>query len=82
MANRARQVRRADSARGSEALDVRCGRALGALDDLELDRFAVVQALVALTGDRRMVDETVLLTIFTRDETETLLSVELLHCTL
>src|SRR5206468_282308 len=56
--------------------DVLRGRALLALDHVELDPLALGQALEALGLDGRMVDEAVLLTALGRDETEALGVVE------
>src|SRR5262249_45973376 len=52
--------------------DVLGGRALGALDDVELDALTFGERPEALALDRRVMNEAVLLSAFGRDETEAL----------
>src|SRR5215204_1280127 len=67
------------SARWSERADVLRLRTLGALGDVELDLLVLVQRLVTLRLDRRVVHENVVAAVLLRDEAETLLGVEPLH---
>src|SRR3954453_14880778 len=53
--------------------------ALGTLGDVELDLLVLVQGLVALGLNRRVVHEDVVAAVLLRDEAETLLGVEPLH---
>src|SRR3954453_3198079 len=50
--------------------------ALGTLGDVELDLLVLVQRLVAVGLDRRVVHEDVVAAVLLRDEAETLLGVE------
>src|SRR5260370_42564918 len=54
-------------------------RALRTLGDVELDLLVLVQRLVTLRLDRRVVHENVVAAVLLRDEAETLLGVEPLH---
>ena len=65
--------------RGSDLDDVVGGGALVALDDVVLHAVTLGERLEAAALDRRVVDETVLLTVLRRDEPETLAVVEPLH---
>src|ERR1044072_7323270 len=67
------------SAGRAEGADVLRLRALGALRDVELDLLVLVQGLVALGLDRRVVHEDVVAAVLLRNEAETLLGVEPLH---
>src|SRR4029453_15593143 len=62
----------------SDGSDVGRLLALRAVDDVELDRLALREGLVALAVDRREVDEHIVLPL-ARDEPETLLVAEPLH---
>src|SRR5881628_1578878 len=53
--------------------------ALGALGHVELDLLVLVESLVTLHVDRRVVHEDVVAAVLLRDEAETLLGVEPLH---
>ena len=64
-----------------QRLNVRGLQALRAADNFELDRLAVVQALVAIREDRGEVDENVLSGL-ALDETKALAGVKPLHCSL
>jgi hypothetical protein len=67
--------------RGLQRLNVRGLQALGAADNFEFDRLAVVQGLVAISLDRGKMHEY----IFPRlalDETKALAGVKPLHCSL
>src|SRR5436853_6483004 len=55
--------------------------ALLALHDVELHAIAFSERLVAAALNRRVVDEAIFFAALTRDEAETLLIVEPLHCT-
>src|SRR5689334_18631976 len=68
-----RVIRRSD---GSNVLRL---RALGALRHVELDLLVLVEGLVALRLDRRVVHEDVVAAVLLRNEAETLLGVEPLH---
>src|SRR5215470_19930160 len=72
-----------DQTRGSglQRLNVRGLQALGAADDFELDRLAVVQRLVAIRLDRGEVDENVLSGL-ALDEAKALAGVKPLDCSL
>src|SRR5690606_696041 len=63
----------------SERADVLRLRALRALGDVELDLLVLVQRLVAVGLDGRVVHEDVVAAVLLRDEAETLLGVEPLH---
>src|SRR3954451_13372152 len=71
-------VRVADLRR-SDGADVLRLRALRALRDVELDLLVLVQGLVALGLDGRVVHEDVVAAVLLRDEAEALLGVEPLH---
>jgi len=64
-----------------QRLNVRGLQALRAADDFELDRLAVVQALVAIRENRGEVDENVLSGL-ALDESKALAGVKPLHCSL
>src|SRR5438034_8789757 len=66
----------------SEDADVARLRALGALGDLELDPLVLVEAAVAVGGDRGEVDEDVVTAAVDGDEAEALVTVEPLHSAL
>src|ERR687893_789295 len=66
----------ASSSPRSERTDVLRLRALGALGDVELDLLVLVEGLVALRLDGRVVHEDVVAAVLLRDEAETLLGVE------
>src|SRR4051794_21517147 len=61
---------------GSERANVLRLRALGALRDVELDLLVLVQGLVALALDGRVVHEDVVAAVLLRNEAEALLGVE------
>src|SRR3569833_275770 len=63
----------------SERANVLRLRALGALRDVELDLLVLVQGLVALRLDGRVVHEDVVAAVLLRNEAETLLGVEPLN---
>src|SRR5687768_730955 len=63
----------------SERTDVLRLGALGALGDVELDLLVLVQRLVAVGLDGRVVHEDVVAAVLLRDEAETLLGVEPLN---
>src|SRR6476646_1608095 len=63
----------------SERADVLRLRALRALGDVELDLLVLVQRLVAVGLDGRVVHEDVVAAVLLRNEAETLLGVEPLH---
>src|SRR3954462_5467106 len=63
----------------AELGDVLGGRALRALDDVELDALAFGKRAEARTLDRRVVDEAILLSTLRRDEAKALRGVEPLH---
>src|SRR5690242_18894319 len=63
----------------SERTDVLRLRALGALGDVELDLLVLVQRLVAVGLDGRIMHEDVVAAFLLRDEAETLLGVEPLN---
>src|SRR6266404_1403041 len=63
----------------SEGADVLRLRPLLALRDVELHALTLVEGLVALRLDRRVVDEDVSAAVGRRDEAEALLAVEPLH---
>jgi hypothetical protein len=63
----------------SESADVLRLGALGTLGDVELDLLVLVEGLVALRLDRRVVHEDVVAAVLLRNEAETLLGVEPLH---
>src|SRR6478735_225623 len=67
---------------GSDRADVLSLGALGTLRDLELDLLVLVQGLVTLGLDRRVVHEDVVAAVLLRDEAEALLSVEPLNSAL
>jgi hypothetical protein len=60
--------------------DVACLGSLGALFDIELDPLALLQIAIPIALNGREMDENVL-AAFTLDETETLITIEPLHCT-
>ena len=62
--------------------DLLCGRALGALHDVELHALALTQGLESFHVDGGVMDEDILRTVIQADETETLGVVEPLHSTL
>lgn len=64
-----------------QGLNVGGLQALGAADNLKLDRLAIVQAPVSIRLDRGEMDENVLSGL-ALDETITLTGVEPLHCSL
>src|SRR6187551_3042492 len=64
---------------GSESPDVLRLGALGALGDVELNLLVLVEGLVALRLNRRVVHEDVVAAVLLRNEAETLLGVEPLH---
>ena len=64
-----------------QRLNVRGLQALGAADDFELDRLAVVQRAIAIRLDRGEMDENVLPGL-ALDEAIAFAGVEPLHCTL
>src|SRR5262249_22321626 len=68
-----------DARRPSDRADVLRLRALRALGDVELDLLVLVEGLVALGLDGRVVHEDVVAAVLLRDEAETLLGVEPLH---
>src|SRR5690606_27557470 len=63
----------------SELRHVLRGRALGALDHVELHASALGERLEAAALDRRMMDEQILAAVLGGDEAEALLIVEPLH---
>src|ERR1044072_9714351 len=67
------------SAGRAEGADVLRLRALGALRDVELDLLVLVEGLVALRLDGRVVHEDVVAAVLLRNEAEALLGVEPLH---
>src|SRR5690242_10097849 len=66
----------------SDGADVRGLRALLALRGLELDALVLLERLVAVARDRRVVDENVRATAVRGDEAEALFVVEPLHSSL
>jgi hypothetical protein len=72
---------KASPASSLQRLNVRGLQALGAADNFELDRLAIVQALVSLRHDRGEVDENVLSGL-ALDETKALAGVKPLDCSL
>src|SRR3954470_23672687 len=68
--------------RESDGANVLRLRALGALRDVELDLLVLVQGLVALGLDRRVVHEDVVAAVLLRNEAEALLRVEPLNSAL
>src|SRR5690348_7400067 len=73
------QIWNRSSVSRSERTDVLRLRALGALGDVELDLLVLVQRLVAVGLDGRVVHEDVVAAVLLRNEAETLLGVEPLH---
>src|SRR6188472_1641099 len=73
-----RQVLPAFQTRSDRADVLRLG-ALGTLGDVELNLLVLVQGLVALGLNRRVVHENVVAAVLLRNEAETLLGVEPLH---
>src|SRR5215217_7582140 len=73
-----RQVLPAFQTRSDRADVLRLG-ALGTLGDVELNLLVLVQGLVALGLNRRVVHENVVAAVLLRDEAETLLGVEPLY---
>jgi hypothetical protein len=67
--------------RGLQRLNVRGLQALGAADDFEFDRLAVVQGLVAISLDRGKMHEYIFPGL-ALDETKALAGVKPLHCSL
>jgi hypothetical protein len=66
---------------GLQRLNVRGLQALGAADDFELDRLAVVQRLIAIRLDRREVHEYIFSGL-ALDETKALAGIKPLDCSL
>ena len=64
-----------------EGLYVRGLQTLGALDDFEFNRLAIVQRLVAISHNRGEMDENIL-TALALNEPKALAGIEPLHCTL
>jgi hypothetical protein len=64
-----------------QRLDVRRLQALGAADDFEFNRLAIVQRLIAISHNRGEMDENVL-TALALDESKALAGVKPLHCSL
>ena len=64
-----------------QRLDVRRLQALGAADDFEFNRLAIVQRLIAISHDSGEMDENVL-TALALDESKALAGVKPLHCSL
>jgi hypothetical protein len=64
-----------------QRLDVRRLQALGAADDFEFNRLAIVQRLIAISHNRGEMDEYVL-TALALDESKALAGVKPLHCSL
>src|SRR6478609_9615832 len=73
------QIWNRSSVSRSERTDVLRLRALRALGDVELDLLVLVQRLVAVGLDGRVVHEDVVAAVLLRNEAETLLGVEPLH---
>src|SRR6478736_8148933 len=73
------QIWNRSSVSRSERTDVLRLRALRPLGDVELDLLVLVQRLVALRLDGRVVNEDVVAAVLLGDEAEALLSVEPLH---
>jgi hypothetical protein len=64
-----------------QRLDVRRLQALGAADDFEFNRLAIVQRLIAISHNRGEMDKYVL-TALALDESKALAGVKPLHCSL
>src|SRR5690349_6563972 len=76
------QVQQARDPQRSDRANVLRLRALRALGDVELDLLVLVEGLVALRLDRRVVNEDVVAAVLLRDEAEALLRVEPLNSAL